>query len=185
MISLHLRGCHWRGGAASLDAHDMPSTPVVIDHSVMSASSLMTPHASHSTSHKTWRERSNAQNQSLKMHEITKDTSQPRQTSNLRPTAFLAKDLEYLGWGRTTFLRIVMLLCRTNHGNSRHDLGNVGKLIAIQSLYVILLHQRIDVFLDIRNLRWEACFDLADDFFDQVDVLELLSRLHDSNNSSL
>ena len=64
-------------------------------------------------------------------------------------------------------------------------LCDVSQLIVIKSLDVVLLHQRIDILLDIRDLRRESVLDLGDDFFDEVNVLELLATFHDTNNNGL
>ena len=64
-------------------------------------------------------------------------------------------------------------------------LCDVRQLVVLQALDVIFLHEGIDILLDIGNLGWEAMFDLGDDFFDEVDVLELLAALHDADNDGL
>jgi hypothetical protein len=64
-------------------------------------------------------------------------------------------------------------------------LCDVRQLVVLQALDVILLHEGIDILLDIGNLGWEAMLDLGDDFFDEVDMLELLAALHDSDNDGL
>jgi len=61
----------------------------------------------------------------------------------------------------------------------------ICQLVVIKSLNIVLLHEGIDVLLNIRYLRRESIADLCDDLFDQKDVLELLSALHDSNNNGL
>lgn len=64
-------------------------------------------------------------------------------------------------------------------------LSNVRQLIIVQPLNIVLLHQRIDVLLDISDLRRKSVADLIDDFFDEVDVLEFLATFHDTHDDSL
>jgi hypothetical protein len=64
-------------------------------------------------------------------------------------------------------------------------LSDISQLIIIQALNVILLHERIDVLLDVGDFWWKAGFDLRDDLFDQVHVLEFLAAFHDTDNDGL
>lgn len=64
-------------------------------------------------------------------------------------------------------------------------LCNVSDLVPIQSLYIILLHESLNVFLDVRNLGREAGFHLLDHLLDELDMSHLLSRFHDANNGRL
>ena len=68
---------------------------------------------------------------------------------------------------------------------SSADLCDVRQLIIIKTLDVVLLHQSINVLLDIGNLGWKPSLDLVDDLFHELDVLELLAALHDANDDSL
>lgn len=63
---------------------------------------------------------------------------------------------------------------REREGEER-GLCNVGQFIVVQALNVILLHESFDVLLDIGDFRWEAGFDLLDDFLDELDVFHLLA----------
>ena len=74
---------------------------------------------------------------------------------------------------------------------SRDDLhnkdrsSNVRQLVILKSLNVVLLHQSIDILLDVGDLGRESTSDLVDDFFDKVNMLELLATLHDSHDDGL
>src|SRR6202000_3293669 len=61
----------------------------------------------------------------------------------------------------------------------------VRQLIVIESLNVILLHESINILLDVGDLGREPASNLVDDFLDEVDVLELLATLHDTDNNGL
>lgn len=78
---------------------------------------------------------------------------------------------------------------RANDGRRHHPsfkaLRNVGQFVVVKTLDVVLLHQRVDVLLDIGNLRRETVADLVDDLFDELDVSQLLATLHDTHNDSL
>jgi hypothetical protein len=65
------------------------------------------------------------------------------------------------------------------------DLGDVSQFVIVESLNVILLHESIDVLLDVGNLGREAISDLGDDFFNEQDVLEFLAPFHDTDNDGL
>lgn len=72
-------------------------------------------------------------------------------------------------------------------GGVREDeiLSDVGDLVSVYTLDVILLHQCLDVLLDVRDLGREAGLDLLNDFLHELDVLHLLARLHDAHNGGL
>ena len=61
----------------------------------------------------------------------------------------------------------------------------VAQLFPLQPLQVFFLDQLIDGFLDIGDFGREAGFDLLNGFLDKLNVLHLLSRLHDANNRGL
>ncbi len=61
----------------------------------------------------------------------------------------------------------------------------VGQFVTIQTFYVIFLHQRVDVLLDIWDLWRKSSLDLLNYLLDELDVLQLLPRLHDTNNCRL
>lgn len=63
--------------------------------------------------------------------------------------------------------------------------SNVGNLVPIQTLDVILFHQRLDVLLNVGDLGREARLDLLDDFLHKLDVFHLLPGFHDTNNGRL
>ena len=63
--------------------------------------------------------------------------------------------------------------------------SNVSQLIVVQSFDVVLLHESINVFLDVGDFGREAISDLIDDLFNQKNMLELLAALHDTNDHSL
>lgn len=67
----------------------------------------------------------------------------------------------------------------------RGRLCNVGDFVTIQTLYIILLHEGLNILFDVGNLGREAGFDLLDHLLDELDVSHLLSRLHDANDSRL
>lgn len=64
-------------------------------------------------------------------------------------------------------------------------LSNVRQLVVVKSLNIILLHQGVDVLLDVGYLWRETIAYLIDDFLDEVDVLELLATFHDSDDHGL
>lgn len=49
-------------------------------------------------------------------------------------------------------------------------LSDIRQLIAIETLDVIFLHERIDVFLDVRDFRGKSGLYLADDFLNQMNM---------------
>ena len=63
--------------------------------------------------------------------------------------------------------------------------SDVRDFVAFQTLDIILLHKSLDVLLDIRNLGREAGLDLLDHFLDELYVLHLLARLHDTDDRRL
>lgn len=63
--------------------------------------------------------------------------------------------------------------------------GNVSNLISVQTLDIILLHEGLDILLDIRDLGREARLDLLDDFLDELDVFHLLAGFHDAHDGGL
>jgi hypothetical protein len=64
-------------------------------------------------------------------------------------------------------------------------LCNIGQFIVVQSFNIILFHESLDVLFDIRDFGREAGFDLLDDFLDQLHVLHLFTRLHDTDDGGL
>ena len=64
-------------------------------------------------------------------------------------------------------------------------LCDVSQLVIVKTLDIVLLHECINVLLDIGDLWRESVADLVDDLFDEVDMLELLATLHNTNDHSL
>lgn len=64
-------------------------------------------------------------------------------------------------------------------------LGEITKLVVIQSFQIFLIEQDFDAFLDVAHFGNEASFDLGDGITDELIVLQLLSGLHDTDDRRL
>lgn len=65
------------------------------------------------------------------------------------------------------------------------DSSNVRDLVSFLTLDVILLHECLDVLLDVGDFWREPGLDLLNHFLHELHVLHLLARLHDTDNRRL
>lgn len=72
-----------------------------------------------------------------------------------------------------------------SRGKARPQLRQVSKLVILEPFQVLLVEENLYALLDIRNLWHKARPNLVDSFADELRVLHLLSRLHDTNDGRL